>query len=45
MFTLYVFNQMSLPLPFSSFMFVQKSYKFSITVIILSYDICIAFQD
>ena len=45
MFTLYIFNQMSLPFPFSSIMFVQKSFKFSITVISLSYDICIAFQD
>ena len=45
MFTLYLFNQMSLPFPFSSIMFVQKSFKFSITVIILSYDICIAFED
>ena len=45
MFTLYLFNQMSLPFPFSSIMFVQKSFKFSITFIILSYDICIAFQD
>ena len=45
MFTLYLFKQMSLPFPFSSIMFVQKSFKFSITVIILSYDICIAFQD
>ena len=42
MFTLYIF---SLPFPFSSIMFVQKSFKFSITVISLSYDICIAFQD
>ena len=31
--------------PFSSIMFVQKSLKFPITVISLSYDICIAFQD
>ena len=31
--------------PFSSVMFVQKSFKFSITVISLSYDICSAFQD
>ena len=38
MFTLYLFNQMSLPFPFSSIMFVQKSFKFSITVISLSYD-------
>ena len=45
MFTLYLFNQMSLLFPFSSIMFVQKSFKFSITVISLSYDICIAFQD
>ena len=45
MFLLYLFNQMSLPFPFSSIMFVQKSFKFSITVISLSYDICIAFQD
>ena len=44
MFTLHLFNQMSL-FPFSSIMFVQKSVKFSITVISLSYDICIAFQD
>ena len=45
MFTLYLFNQMSLPFPFSSIMCVQKSFKFSITVISLSYDISIAFQD
>ena len=45
MFKLYLFNQMSLPFPFSSIMFVQKSFKFSITVINLNYDICIAFQD
>ena len=45
MFTLYLFNQMSLPFPFSSIMFVQKSFTFSITVISLSYDICNAFQD
>ena len=45
MFTLYLFNQMILPLPFSSVMFVQKSYKFSIAVISLSYDIRSAFQD
>ena len=45
MFMLYLFNQMSLPFPFSSIMFVKKSFKFSITVISLSYDICIAFQD
>ena len=39
MFTLYLFNQMSLPFPFSSTMFVQKRVKFSITVISLSYTI------
>ena len=33
MFMLYLFNQMILPFPFSSVMFVQKSFKFSITVI------------
>ena len=45
MFMLYSFNQMILPFPFSSVMFVQKSFKFSIAVIRLSYDICSAFQD
>ena len=45
MFMLYLFDQMSLPFPFSSVMFLQKSFKFSITVFSLSYDICIAFQD
>ena len=40
-----VFNQMILPFPFSSVMFVQKSFKFSITVISLSYDTCSAFED
>ena len=45
MFMLYLFNQMILPFPFSSVMFVQKSFKLSITVISLSYDICSAFQD
>ena len=45
MFMLYLFNEMILPFPFSSVMFVQKSFKFSITVINLSYDICSAFQD
>ena len=43
MFMLYFFNQMILPFHFTSFMFVQKSFKFSITVIRLSYDICSAF--
>ena len=45
MFMLYLFNQMIPQFPFSSVMFVQKSFKFSITVISLSYDICSAFQD
>ena len=36
---------MILPFPFSSVMFVQKSVKFSITVISLSYDICSDFED
>ena len=45
MFMLYVFNQMILPFPFISVLFVQKSFGFSITVISLSYDICNAFQD
>ena len=45
MLMLYLFYQMILPFPFSSVMFVQKSFKFSITVISLSYDICSAFQD
>ena len=44
-FMLYLFNQIILPFPFSSVMFVQKSFKFSITVKSLSYDICSAFQD
>ena len=45
MFMLYLFNQMILPFPFSSVMFMQKSIKFSITVISSSFDICSAFQD
>ena len=45
MFMLHLFNQMILPLPFSSVMFVQKSFKSSITVISLSYDKCSTFQD
>ena len=45
MFMLYLFYQMILPFLFSSVMFVQNSFKFSITVISLSYDICSAFQD
>ena len=38
MFMLYLCNQMILPFHFSFTMFVQKSFKFSITVISLSYD-------
>ena len=45
MFMLYLSNQMILPFHFSSTMFVQKSFKFSITAISLSYDICSAFQN
>ena len=45
MFMLYLFNQIILPFSFSSVMFVQKNFKFPITVISLSYDICSAFQD
>ena len=44
-FMLYLFNQMILPFCFSSAMFVQKSFEFSITAIILSYDKCSAFQN
>ena len=40
---LYLFNQMTLPFYFSSAMFVQKSFKFSTTVISFSYDIRSAF--
>ena len=36
MFMLYFFNQIILPFHFTSFMFVQKSFKFSITFIRLS---------
>ena len=39
MLMLYLFSQMILLFDFSSAMFVQKSFKFSITVISLSYDI------
>ena len=39
MYMLYLFNQIILPFPFSSVMFEQKSYKFSVTVISLSHDI------
>ena len=42
MFMLYLFNQMILPFHFSSVMFVQKSFEFSVTVISLSYDTCSA---
>ena len=45
MFMLHLFNQMILPFPFSSVMFVQKNFKFSITVISLSYDICSDFEE
>ena len=44
MFILYLLNQMIVPFPFSSVIFVQKSLKFSITVISLSYDICSVFK-
>ena len=42
---LYLFNQMGFPLYFSSTIFMQKSFKFSITAISLSHDICSAFQN
>ena len=45
MFMLYLFNQMILPFHFSSAMFVQRSFEFSITVISLSSDICSDFQN
>ena len=45
MYMLYLLYQMIVPFLFSSVMFVQNSFKFSITVISLSYDICSAFQD
>ena len=45
MFMLYLFNQNDSAIPLNFVMFVQKSFKFSITVISLSYDICSAFQD
>ena len=41
---LYLFNQMILPFHIRSTLFVQKSFKFSVTVISLSYDICSAFK-
>ena len=44
-FMFYIFNQMILPFNFSSAMFVQKSFKFSVTAISLSYNICSAFQN
>ena len=43
MFMLYLFNQMIPQFHFGSIMFVRKSFKFSITVISLSYEICSAF--
>ena len=39
MFMLHLFDQMILPFHFSSAMFLQKSFKFPIVVISLSYDI------
>ena len=45
MFMLYLLNQMILSFPFSSVMFVQKSFKFSVTVISLSCDVYSPFQD
>ena len=39
---LYLFNQMILPFCFSSTMFVQKSFKFSVTATSLSDDVCSA---
>ena len=42
---LYLFRQMILPLHFSSTMFEQKSFTFSVTAISLSYDIRSAFQN
>ena len=44
-FMLYLFNQIILLFHFSSTMFVQKSFKFSITDISSSYDICSASQN
>ena len=44
-FMLYSINQMFLPFHSSFTMFVQKSFKFSITAISLRYDICSAFQN
>ena len=40
---LYLFNQIMLSFHFSSTMFARKSFKFSISAISLSYDICSAF--
>ena len=44
MFMLYLFNEMIQPFPYGSVMFVQKSFKFSVTVISLSSDICSALE-
>ena len=44
-FMLYLFNQIILPFHFSSTMFVQKSFKFSITAVSLSDNIRRAFQN
>ena len=44
MFMVYlIFNQMILLFHFRFVMFVQKSFKFFVTVVSLSYDICSAF--
>ena len=42
---LYLLNQMILPFHFSSTMAVRESFKFSITAVSLSYDVCSAFQN
>ena len=44
-FMIYLFNQMILPFQFSSTMFVQKSFKFSVTAISLSCDTRSAFHN
>ena len=41
---MFMLNQMILQFYFRSTIFVQKSFKFSITAISLSYDTCSAFQ-
>ena len=42
---LHLLNQMILQICYSSTIFVQKSSKFSITAVSLSYDICSVFQN